>query len=71
MSPHQVRARLQFHRHRSQPIQAGSFSILSRLCYNGDVGAVAHLVERSIRIAEVVGSSPICSTIFVAVAIWR
>ena len=25
-------------------------------------GAVAHLVERSIRIAEVVGSSPICST---------
>lgn len=26
------------------------------------VGAVAHLVERSIRIAEVVGSSPICST---------
>ena len=30
------------------------------------VGAVAHLVERSIRIAEVVGSSPICSTIFIA-----
>lgn len=27
------------------------------------VGVVAHLVERSIRIAEVVGSSPIYSTI--------
>ena len=33
------------------------------MCYNVGVGPVAHLVERSIRIAEVVGSSPIYSTI--------
>ncbi len=32
------------------------------MCYNVGVGPVAHLVERSIRIAEVVGSSPIWST---------
>ena len=30
--------------------------------YNRKCGVVAHLVERSIRIAEVVGSSPIYST---------
>ena len=30
--------------------------------YNKRIGVVAHLVERSIRIAEVVGSSPIYST---------
>ena len=35
---------------------------LAGLCYTGRNGDVAHLVERGIRIAEVVGSSPIVST---------
>ena len=34
------------------------------VCYNPIHGAVAHLVERSIRIAEVRSSSLLCSTIF-------
>lgn len=43
------------------------------LCYTGRNGDVAHLVERGIRIAEVVGSSPIVSTSFwfcAAIAQW-
>lgn len=37
---------------------------MAGLCYTGRNGDVAHLVERGIRIAEVVGSSPIVSTSF-------
>ena len=40
---------------------------LAGLCYTGRNGDVAHLVERGIRIAEVVGSSPIVSTIRLAI----
>ena len=40
---------------------------MAGLCYTGRNGDVAHLVERGIRIAEVVGSSPIVSTIRLAI----